>query len=177
MPRGLRKSGSGSRIVYPRKISGHQFIEIGSRVLIGHHCWIQAISEYAEQRFSPEIIVMDDVYIGNYCNIVSINSIRIGKGSVLSEAVYISDNAHGLDPNAGPIMLQPLTTRGPVTLGDSCFIGYGACVLPGVSLGDYCVVGANSVVTKSFPAYSMIAGSPGRCIKRFDSTTATWMVV
>ena len=96
---------------------------------------------------------------------------------MLSEQVYISDNSHGYDPNAGPILKQPLETKGPVLIGPGCFLGYRAVIMSGVELGAHCVVGANSVVTRSFPSFSMVAGCPARLVKRFDPATSRWLKV
>ena len=53
----------------------------------------------------------------------------------------------------------------PVVVGDNVFIGIGACILPGVTIGNDVIIGAYSVVTKDIPAYSVVAGSPARVIK------------
>ena len=84
---------------------------------------------------------------------------------------------HQLNPKGGLIMQQNLECKGPVILGASCFLGMRVTVLPNVQLGEFCVVGANSVVNKSFPAYSMIAGVPARLIKRFDPAENKWKPV
>ena len=113
--------------------------------------------------------------MGQYACIVATQTLIIGDGCVLSEYVYITDNGHGLSPHAGLIMKQKLFSKGEVRIGPHCFIGYRACILPGVQLGEHCVVGANSVVTKSFPGYSMVAGIPAKLIKRYSPEANEWM--
>jgi acetyltransferase-like isoleucine patch superfamily enzyme len=56
----------------------------------------------------------------------------------------------------------------PIRIGSDCFVGYGAIILPGVEIGDRVIVGAGSVVTKSVPANSVVAGNPARHICTFD---------
>jgi lipopolysaccharide O-acetyltransferase len=72
-------------------------------------------------------------------------------------------------------MQQALISKGPVTIGRRCFLGFRVAVMPGVTLGEHCVVGANSTVTRSFPAYSMIGGSPARLLKTYSLETHQWM--
>jgi acetyltransferase-like isoleucine patch superfamily enzyme len=73
-----------------------------------------------------------------------------------------------MDPAAGLIMAQPLTGIRPVEIGAGTFLGYRAMVLPGVTLGEHCVVGAGAVVTKSFPAGTRLVGVPARPIGAGD---------
>jgi acetyltransferase-like isoleucine patch superfamily enzyme len=74
-------------------------------------------------------------------------------------------------------MQQKLAHKGEVRLGPNCFIGYHAIILPGVQLGAHCIVGANSVVTKSFPAYCMIAGVPAKLIKKYSYKVNKWLPI
>jgi acetyltransferase-like isoleucine patch superfamily enzyme len=142
---------------------------------IQHHAWLSATMSYGGESFQPEIAIGNDVYIGDFCSIFAINRVTIEDGCVLSNYVYISDSAHGIDPAKGPIMHQNLYSKGEVRIGRSTFIGYRVCVMPGVTLGEHCVVGANAVVTKSFPAYSMIAGVPAQLVKRYSLTEKKWV--
>lgn len=175
-PRGAQ-IGKGSYIHRPYKLMNPEFLSIGDDTDIHANAYITPLKEYAEIKYNPEIKIGSRVYIGRYAYFVAINSIVIEDGCVLSEYVYITDNAHGLDPDKGPIMKQPLESKGPVHIGCNCFLGFRASVMPGVTLGDHCVVGANSVVTHSFPSYSMVAGSPARLVKVFSGKLKTWLPV
>jgi acetyltransferase-like isoleucine patch superfamily enzyme len=177
MPINMRRCGYNSAIYRPRRVVGPENIELGDRTIVLRHSWLAAISEYAGERYQPNLIIGNDVYIGQYACIVATQKMTIGDGSVLSEYVYITDNSHGLHPDAGLIMAQKLFSKGEVAIGPNCFVGYRACILPGVQLGERCIVGANSVVTKSFPAFSMVAGVPARLIKRYSNLTKQWVSV
>jgi acetyltransferase-like isoleucine patch superfamily enzyme len=175
LPLGLRQSGAGAKIARPRRIQGAKYISIGqgSRVLPDGE--LTCLDDYYGQKLTPRLVIGDDVYIGRNVCVVCADKITIEDGCVLSNHVYLADNAHGMMPKDGPIMRQKLVLKGPLTIGRNTFVGYRAVIMPGVSLGEHCVVGANSVVTRSFPANSMVAGVPARLIKTYDASTGEWV--
>ncbi len=167
--------GSNSFVSRPFYWLGGRYISIGKDTCIFPGSRIEAIDSWRGQSFRPVIEIGDGVYIGRSFFATSIRGISIGDLCVLSDHVYITDALHGAHPDKGPIMQQPLESKNPVRIGRSCFLGYRCAVMPGVILGEHCVVGVNSVVTRSFPAYSMIAGAPARLVKRFDLETREWV--
>ena len=169
--------GIGSYVERPWKIDHPARVELGSNSIIKANAWLSAIPSYAGRQYDPKLRIGSDVYIGHYACITCIDQVDIADGCVLSEQVYIADNFHGLDPQDGPIMKRPLGSNGPVLLGRGSFLGYRATVLSGVTLGEHCIVGAHSVVTKSFPAYTMLAGIPARPIKVYDHERRKWLSV
>lgn len=175
-PRGI-EAGTGARVQWPHRISHPESIQLGARTYIHRNALITPIHEYEGHRYNPKISIGSDVYIGPNLFLGCVSRVVIGDGSVLSEYVYINDCSHGLDPTAGLIMKQPLIPGGDIVIGKACFIGLRAAIMPGVTLGDHCVVGINSVVTRSFPAYSMVCGSPARLVRRFDPELNSWVSV
>lgn len=169
--------GIGTRIQPPRKLTGASNIFLGDFSYIGINSWLAAFDQYAGIQYSPKIRIGNHVDIGDFACITCISEIIIEDYCVISEFVYISDHVHGYDPEGGPILQQPLISKGNINIGRSCLIGYRVCILPGVTLGKNCVVGANSVVTHSFPEFSMIGGAPARLIKRYSPEDHDWIAV
>lgn len=174
-PLGLASLGKDAIVKHPRTIWGREKIHIGAKTTILAHSLLHAVRKYSNVTLDASIRVGNEVYIGRHAYIVAANRIEIGDGSVLSEHVYITDLNHGFNPRAGNIMAQPIESKGPVHIGPNCFLGYRVAVMPGVTLGEWCIVGANSVVTKSFPAYSMIAGAPARLVKVYSHELGQWV--
>ncbi len=171
--------GAGSTIGSPRLVEGSKNILIGSRSIVRDGAWLAAYPHYypALGGAVPRLVIEDDVWIGFYACITSVNSVRICEGTLISDGFYASDHTHGHDPREGSPRLQSIYCKGPVMIGKNCFFGYRTSVLPGVTIGDHCVIGAHSVVTRSFPAFSMIAGAPARLVKTFDFNSGEWKAI
>jgi acetyltransferase-like isoleucine patch superfamily enzyme len=160
-------AGPGARMAWPRRLRGRTRVQFGARCRIGARGWIEAVTRYGDQRFSPRIVIGQDVSIGRDVTITATTLVEIGPGCLFSEGIYISDTAHHVTgPGDSPLAQRPLVFKGTVHIGARCFLGFRACVMPGVTLGEGCVVGAHAVVTESFPAGSVLAGVPARLIRR-----------
>jgi acetyltransferase-like isoleucine patch superfamily enzyme len=95
------------------------------------------------------------------CYIQAINAIEIGDYSIFAPNVGL------ISANHDPHCLDRHLPAPPIRIGSHCWVGMNAVILPGVQLGDYTIVGAGNVVTKSFPeGYCVVAGNPAKLIKR-----------
>lgn len=73
-----------------------------------------------------------------------------------------------------PVTYHPIETKEETKIGENCFIGIRVSIMPGIKIGDKCIIGSHSVVTKDIPNYSMAVGNPAKVIKTFDFTNKTW---
>lgn len=128
---------------------------------------------FAETLKSGRIEIGDNVAIGQHFHVSAGGRLSIGEGSTILGFVTITDIDHGYEDVGRPVHGQSLQIR-ETTLGRNCFIGMGARILPGTSLGDGCVVGANSVVRGVFPAHSVIVGAPASVIKVYNVEEGRW---
>ncbi|MBR6125423.1 acyltransferase [Candidatus Saccharibacteria bacterium] len=164
----FKKLGINGFLEESSSVLGEQFISIGNEFHSGSHFRIEAISKLNSQTFTPSIEIGDNVSIQDFCHIGCIEKICIGSGTMIASRVYISDHNHGNitaeDLKLAPAK-RPLVSK-PVIIGRNVWLGEGCCILPGVTLGDNVIVGANAVVTHSFPSNRVIAGVPARVIKQ-----------
>jgi acetyltransferase-like isoleucine patch superfamily enzyme len=106
----------------------------------------------------------DKTVIGQECTVSAYQHVRIGRQCVIADRAMFIDFDHGVVEVERPIRQQGIYKR-DVVVGSNVWIGYGACVLRGVSVGDNAIVGTNSVVTKDIPANAVVAGIPARIIR------------
>jgi acetyltransferase-like isoleucine patch superfamily enzyme len=102
--------------------------------------------------------------IGQECTISAYQRVRIGEQCVIADRAMFIDFDHGVVEVERPIRVQGIYKR-DVEVGSNVWIGYGACVLRGVRVGDNAIVGTNSVVTRDVPANAVVAGIPAKIIR------------
>jgi acetyltransferase-like isoleucine patch superfamily enzyme len=95
--------------------------------------------------------------------------VEIGEHCMLANGCLVTDADHRFDDPDKPVPWQGFTSRGPTVLGDNVWLGANVVVTSGVRIGRRCVIGANSVVTKDIPAFSIAAGAPARVLSSITS--------
>jgi acetyltransferase-like isoleucine patch superfamily enzyme len=148
-------------------IYGNGTIRIGDDVRIGgRNTWTVGFKNAGE----AELVIGDQVNIG-YQNVIAVaRRVRIGNGTILAPNVQIYDNpTHPLSP-AARLRNEPAGPEdvAPVDIGANVWIGTGAIVLRGVTVGDGAVIGAMAVVTKDVPPATLVAGNPARIIRELE---------
>lgn len=165
------------------KVHAKRFqVQAGKNVYIGKHCALKGKSN----------IVLDDGVtvrpyaqiwpgggtvrigrgseIGERCRISIANSLEIGEKVLLSPNVYITDCDHEYRNIDVPVIEQGIVQKGQaVSIGDGSYIGINTVIVGNVKIGKHCVIGANSVVTKDVPDYSVAVGIPARVIKNIKN--------
>lgn len=166
----LGSMGARSRLLSTR-LEGARNIHLGRKVYINTSGWLACLPLTGTENCRLEI--GDGTYIGRFCHIYATASVRIGRKVLIADKVYLSDNMHGYDNPALPVIDQPVVQLKPVIIQDGAWLGENVCVV-GASIGKNSVVGANSVVTRDIPDYCVAAGAPAIIIKRFDHEKKEW---
>jgi acetyltransferase-like isoleucine patch superfamily enzyme len=105
--------------------------------------------------------------LGQECTISAFQHVSIGRECVIADRVMLIDFDHGVVEVERPIRLQGIYKR-DVRVGNNVWIGYGACILRGVTVGDNAIVGTNAVVTADVPANAVVGGVPAKLIRMRD---------
>ena len=106
--------------------------------------------------------------LGQECTISAYQHVSIGRECVIADRVMLIDFDHGMVEVDRPIRHQGIYKR-DVRVGNNVWIGYGACILRGVTVGDNAIIGTNSVVTRDVPANAVVGGVPAKVIRMRDA--------
>jgi acetyltransferase-like isoleucine patch superfamily enzyme len=142
--------------------------EIGAdaKVVMGRWSWIGNDCKVRVHEGVLEIGAK--TVLGQECTLSCFQSISIGRECIIADRVMMLDFDHGVVDAERPIREQGIYKR-DVRVGHNCWLGYGACILRGVTVGDNSVIGTNTVVTKDLPDNAVAAGAPARVIRLRDA--------
>lgn len=134
----------------------------GARIEFGRFVWI---GDKTKIRCHEGVVeIGSKTVMGQECTISAYRRVRIGEQCVIADRAMFIDFDHGVVEVERPIRSQGIYMR-DVEVGSNVWIGYGACILRGVRVGDNSIIGTNSVVTKDVPANAVVAGIPAKIIR------------
>jgi acetyltransferase-like isoleucine patch superfamily enzyme len=164
-----RLQTDGLCFICPRvklEIGRHATLRVGRWAWIGHGCKIRV--------HEGEVAIGAKTVMGQECTISAYQRVSIGRECILADRVMLIDFDHGVTEVDRPIRLQGIYKR-DVRVGNNVWIGYGACVLRGVSVGDNSVVGTNAVLPSDVPENAVVGGVPARVIRMREApSTMRW---
>jgi len=135
-------------------------IRFGRFVWIGHGTKIRC--------HEGEVAIGEKTVLGQECTISAYKRIRIGAQCTIADRAMFIDFDHGTVEVERPIRLQGIYKRETI-VGNNVWIGYGACILRGVRVGDNAVIGTGAVVTKDVPANAVVGGIPAKVLRMRDA--------
>jgi acetyltransferase-like isoleucine patch superfamily enzyme len=139
-------------------------LEIGkqARIRLGRWSWIGDGTKI--RCHEGEVRIGAKTVMGQECTISAYQHISIGEQCIVADRVMLIDFDHNVTEVERPIRQQGIYKR-DVRVGSNVWIGYGAQILRGVTVGDNAIIGASSVVTRDVPANAVVVGAPARIIR------------
>jgi acetyltransferase-like isoleucine patch superfamily enzyme len=174
----FRQFGKGVSITHSCEIlrSIAADIAISDNVYLAPHVWLNVVPGPSGPE--PKIVLGKRCGIGRRSMISAKNQIVLEEDVLFAPAVLIMDHNHEFSDVSQPITAQGVTPGGKIRIEKNCWLGYGAVVLCGsgqLTIGRNSVIGANCVVTRSVPPYSIMAGNPAKLIKMYDPESKKWV--
>ena len=133
-------------------------LELGAHTLFEPGVWITAPGD-------ARIRIGSGCFLNIGVMVASTQLVEIGDHCMLANGCFVSDGDHRFDDPDRPVPWQGFSSKGPTRLGDNVWCGANVVVTSGVQVGERCVIGANSVVTKDVPPFSVAAGVPARVLR------------
>jgi acetyltransferase-like isoleucine patch superfamily enzyme len=136
-------------------------LEIGSGALLEPEVWITAPG-------SARVRIGAGSFLNIGVMVAAQELVEIGDHCMFANGCFITDANHRYDDPELPVPWQGFTSRGPTRVGDNVWCGANVVITSGVTIGERCVIGANSVVTHDIEPFSIAAGAPARVVKRIE---------
>ena len=115
-------------------------------------------------------------FIGERVQIQGLGGVEIGSNCMIAANTFVSSSNHNINtPSSTSYLLKEVGKK--TTIGNKVWIGANCTIVAGVDIGDYSVIAAGAVVTKSVSPYSMVAGIPARVIKRYCKNENKWLPI
>ena len=100
--------------------------------------------------------------------VAAVAEVEIGGHCMFANGCFVTDGNHRFDDPEQPVPWQGFSTKGPTRVGDNTWCGANVVITSGVTVGERCVIGANSVVTEDLPAFSIAAGAPAKVLRTIE---------
>jgi len=136
-------------------------LEVGRHTVLEPGVWITAPGD-------ARVRIGEGCFLNLGVMVASMRLVEIGDHCMLANGCLVTDADHRFDDLERPVTWQGFTSRGPTRLGANVWLGANVVVTSGVTIGERCVVGANSVVTRDLPARTVAAGAPARVLRTIE---------
>jgi acetyltransferase-like isoleucine patch superfamily enzyme len=134
---------------------------IGRQTLLEPGVWLTAPGD-------ARITIGEDCYLNLGVMVAAISLVEIGDHCMFANGCFVTDADHRFDDPVKPVPWQGFTTKGPTRIGDNVWCGANVVITGGVTVGERCVLGANSVVTADIPPFSVAAGAPAKVLRTIE---------
>jgi len=173
----------------PRRIINPERVFIGDNVSLGPGSFLYPLTHYPTtwmlhptkqqplQRFDSKIIIGNNVTSTADLQIAAQSEIKIEDDVIFASNIHINDAFHGFETANKPYKYQKIFRIAPIRIKRGCWVGQNVVILPGVTIGEYTIIGANSVVSKSIPSRSIAVGIPARVVKKWDDNSNRWLSI
>jgi acetyltransferase-like isoleucine patch superfamily enzyme len=190
--RRLGACGRGLQILFPATIKSPGSVSVGDMVVIREHAWLNCVQQasnsegsavttrspplYArpltsmkgridsEVRADFTLTIGSGSYVGRFAHVNAGLSVVIEDQVLIADRVHISDHQHAHADLSRAIVAQGVTDPEPVRIGEGSWLGVGAVIMPGVTIGRGAIVAANAVVTRDVGEFEIVGGVPARVI-------------
>ena len=136
-------------------------LEVGEGTLFEPHVWLTAPGD-------ARIRIGAGVFLNIGVMVAAVELVEIGDHCMFANGCFVTDASHRFDDPGKPVPWQGFTSKGPTRVGDNVWCGANVVITSGVTLGERCVIGANSVVTHDLPPRSIAAGAPAKVLREIQ---------
>lgn len=173
-------------IKFPRNIANSKHIYLGENVHIGPGCFLLALTEYPTRKmqskehttptqfFNPVIKIGDNFTATSNVQIAAVKEVIIEDEVMFASNIFVADHSHGYANPYLAYKYQDITNIAPVHIKKGSWLGNGVVVMPGVTIGEYAIIGAYSMVNKDIQPKSISFGVPAKVHKIWDESEKSW---